>query len=57
MKILAETKFGEFLKERVFVLQFVQTYDKVKAVVVDTDGDIRVFAIEDLKIIEIDSLK
>ncbi len=55
MKILAETNFGGCLKERVFILQFVQIYDKVRAVVVDKDGDIRDFAIEDLKVIEIDS--
>ncbi len=54
MKILAETNFGGCLKERVFILQFVQIYDKVRAVVVDKDGDIRDFAIEDLKVIEID---
>ena len=57
MKILAETKFCECLKERVVILQFVPTYDKIRAVVVDGDGEIRNFAIEDLKILEIDSRK
>lgn len=54
MKISAVTKLFE---ERVFILQFVQTYDNIKAVTVNRKGEIRYYSIDDLTIIDSDYIR